>query len=625
MNKITKLIKETHIIEFLMVAFVVLTLDLIFIFRYGFGVSLGHMLIAFFNVTLVLSIISFIKKNKRRYIAYFIYILIMLTFFVTDSTLYYFKQDVTSIAMLLESGKNTMKIGLKYNPLSAYNFVVWISIFVFIFFSVRTLYKVVKMQDESMPKRTMKSWVYTLVAVIGLSLSLQTISEEDALTFDTAADKGLFVQKFGSINYHMKDIVTFTSNIFKPMIQRDNYVQQINEILTDDIAEQSPFYGLLASKNVIMIMCETCEDYAFSRTYTPNYYRLKDQSLVFTDFYVAAKTDYTYDAEFKSLTSMMYFQADNYMYSRATNFYPTALPNMLKNNGYSVNSYHNFNKEFFNRHIMHESFGFDRYLALEDLDIEITDDWALDSIMFEQFKDEIAPLQEQPFYSFIITVTPHGPHNYIRENLLPYYEMLDQDPNYVDETIEFRTITAAQMDFDKGLGILLDDLEAKNLMDDTIILIYSDHKNYSSLPITFEHTPNSDIPYEVDKLPFILYAKELGHQEVDILSSHYDITPTLLDLLGIPFYRDLYYGQSIFLENRIDKPIILSHSNWITLTHLVRFDEVVSGTLSPEAFIKIKLEIYGTIELFEMIMFSNYYAMDDRFFEIPEIHTQNDA
>ena len=75
--------------------------------------------------------------------------------------------------------------------------------------------------------------------------------------------------------------------------------------------ELSSFEG----QNVILIQCETCEQYAFSRAYTPNYYRLYDEGIRFDNFYSAAKSNYTYDAEMKALSSMMYFQADNFMYS----------------------------------------------------------------------------------------------------------------------------------------------------------------------------------------------------------------------------------------------------------------------------------------------------------------------
>ena len=166
---------------------------------------------------------------------------------------------------------------------------------------------------------------------------------------------------------------------------------------------------------------------------------------------------------------------------------------------------------------------------------------------------------------------------------------------------------AAQMDLDKGLGILLDDLESKNLLDSTTIVLYSDHKNYSSQEMTFKYTENSEIPYEVDKVPMIIYSSVLGSGEMDVLGSHYDLTPTIMDLLGIPYYKDFYYGQSLFLENRVDKPIILAYSSWISNEMVVYDEMIVGGSEDFDRFMEIRLSIFNTIDLFEKMFMSNYF------------------
>ncbi|MBU1142704.1 MAG: sulfatase-like hydrolase/transferase [Firmicutes bacterium] len=619
MNFIKRIAQNSQIVEFLFIIFVVFTFDAIFIIRYGFGVTFGHWLIAFFNVAIVISTLSFIKKNKYRYLAYFIYILVMFTFFLTDSTLYFFKQDVTSIAMLLESGKNTMRIGLKYNPLSPYGVILWGIILLFLVFSFKFLKEIVKLHPENNPKRFVFRTIYLIISMLGLFFSPRFINETDALVFDTPADKSLFVQKFGSITYHAKDIVTYAGNAIKPLFYADEYIEELDQIVTETIANQSSLFGVLEGQNVIMIMCETCEDFAFSREHTPNYYRLYDEGIHFNNFYSAAKSNYTYDAEFKSLTSMMYFQADNFMYSFGDNTYHNALPYVLGDFGYTANSFHNYYQNFFNRDMIHPNMGFERYYAFEDLEIEENENWPLDSIMFEKFKDLIAPVQEEPFFSFVMTVTPHGPHNKYREELQEYYEELENDPKYADAPLELLTITAAQMNFDEGLGTLLSDLESKNLLEDTLIIIYSDHKNYSSFPITYEYSnpETRDIPYEMEKVPMIIYSQKLGSSENNTLTSHYDITPTVMDLLGITYYQDYYYGQSIFLDQKEDRPIILSFSSWISHENVVMFDQVLSGNDNEEDYLAKKSWVYQMIERYEKMFQSNYFV--DRITYLPKL------
>ena len=59
MQIIKKLAKESKVIEFVLVMLIVFSFDFIFIFRYGFGLSFIHVLIAFFNVALIFSVIAF--------------------------------------------------------------------------------------------------------------------------------------------------------------------------------------------------------------------------------------------------------------------------------------------------------------------------------------------------------------------------------------------------------------------------------------------------------------------------------------------------------------------------------------------------------------------------------------
>ncbi|MFH0767004.1 MAG: LTA synthase family protein [Bacillota bacterium] len=616
MNTIKKIALNSKIIEFLFVVFVVFSFDFIFIMRYGFGVTLGHWLIAFFNVAIILAVLSFIRSNKARYIAYLVYILIIFTFFLTDSTLYYFKQDVTSIAMLLESGKNTMKIGLKYNPLTPYGIVVWILIIGFLIFSISVLSKIVKLSPMNRSPKYAKHVLFLIIAMLGLFFSPYVVEASDFLTFNTPADKSLFVQKFGSITYHTKDIVTYANNSIKPILFGDEYIEIINESLDESPADQSPLYGVLEGQNVIMIMCETCEEYAFTREYTPNFYRLYDEGIHFNNFYSAAKSNYTYDAEFKSLTSMMYFQADNFMYSFGENEYSNALPNVLNENGYTANSFHDYYSDFFNRDVIYPNMGFEHFYALESLVVEENDNWPLDSVMFDQMRDLMVPVQDNPFLSFVITVTPHGPHLKYREELKEYYDILAQDSNYDETEIELLTLMAAQMDFDKGLGYLFDELESKELLENTTILIYSDHKNYSDHDLTMKYTPNSEIPYEIEKVPFIIYSQKLGSGNSDILTSHYDITPTIFDLLGISYIQYYYYGQSIFLDNKLDLPIIISYSSWISYGNVVLFDEIISGNFSEDDYFSKKLSVYETIDRYEKMFQSDYFR--DRQTYIPK-------
>ncbi|NCC55446.1 MAG: hypothetical protein EOM11_08220, partial [Erysipelotrichia bacterium] len=256
---------------------------------------------------------------------------------------------------------------------------------------------------------------------------------------------------------------------------------------------------------------------------------------------------------------------------------------------------------------MHPQLGFENYYGREDMIFSETEFWPKDSEMFDSMKDLMVPIQDNPFFTFIITVTSHGPYGEYRDELDEYYQILLNDPNYMEAEQEYLTLLAAQMDFDKGLGILLDDLEEKELMDDTLIVLYSDHKNYSSPEITDKYSTNAVDELDVNRVPMLIYGKGLTPEVSETLSSHYDITPTVLDLLGIAYYQDFYYGESLFLNERSELPIILSLSTWILDSYRLLYDEVVYGEVTQDEIEVTRSFVLAKIDFFEKLFITDYF------------------
>lgn len=600
--------KHRRIYEYILIIAIILGLDGLFLLRYDFSLTLLRWSLDLFIIAILISVISFIRNKLWRYILELTTILIALTFFITDSTLYFYKKDITSIAMLIESFRDTMTIGLKYSPLEVFPLYGWLLILIFVTIGAIVLKKLIFKENQYSTKKQLRLNVINLIiSILGLISTTLFINDYEHSILDYPNDKVRFIENFGSITYHVQDISLYTSSLIIPDSTSEEYKEEIIEETQFTVAQTSPYFGLFEGKNVVFIMCETCEEYAYSREYTPNYFRLRDQSIYFSEFFSAAKSNYTYDAEFKSLTSMMYFLSDNYMYSYEENTFQNAIPYILKDKGYSTSSFHDFTKTFFNRNQMHPQLGFENYYGREDMVFSETEFWPKDSEMFESMKDLMVPIQENPFFTFIITVTSHGPYNEYRQELDEYYQILLNDPTYDEAELEYLTLIAAQMDFDKGLGILLDNLEDKQLMDDTLIVLYSDHKNYSSPEITDKYSTDVNDSLDVNRVPMLIYGQGLNPGINDVLSSHYDITPTVLDLLGISYYQDFYYGESLFLTERSNIPIILSLSTWITNSYRLLNNEIVSGEVIIDEIETTRSYVLEKIDFFEKLFITDYF------------------
>lgn len=607
--KLLKIVNQFgFILEFLLLFLFTVFFDVLLMARFDITIEPRYIIIMLASAAILISALVFIKHKKWRFGLYVAYIVLQLGMFIADSCLYFFKTDLISLAMLLEIG-NALTIGLRYNIFVTFPFLVWVFMFLFTILVGFALYYLT-FKVEKTHSWTSYRYLFIIVSATILALSGSFVLDTDKTLYKAPEDKKAFFQTFGLSTYHQRDLVAILERIFIYPFEKPGYIKEIDERWSDPTTLTTDQTGLFQGKNVIMIMCETCEMYAFDEDLTPNFYRLLNNSFHFTNAYSAAKLNYTYDAEFKSLVSQMYFKTDNYMYTLSNNTFSTALPYVLKENGYTTNAFHNYMRQFFNRDNIYQGLGFERYYAADEMTFSQHDYWALDSEMFEQMVDVMAPVQDKPFYSFVITLTAHGPHYIERNELAEYYAEINNHPEHANKEISFKTLMAAQMDLDKGLGYLLTHLEENQLIDDTIIVLYSDHKNYSSFDMTLKYKETSSNPHDINKIPYLIFSNGMDNVSITKYTSHYDMTPTIFDLLGIPYYQEYYYGESVF-SNNPQKPIIFNYTSWMNSSMIVLenkivwYDELIIS--DPDQYLSQMNDfIYQEIILSETILLTNY-------------------
>jgi hypothetical protein len=104
-------------------------------------------------------------------------------------------------------------------------------------------------------------------------------------------------------------------------------------------------------------------------------------------------------------------------------------------------------------------------------------------------------------------------------------------------------------------------LSERGLADDVLVLVVGDHglryaAEFESLGLRYSH---SDFSFDV---PFLLYAPGLVDSTVTVpfSTSHVDITPTLLRLVGEDVRAMLHDGQYVFDEALADRVLYLPNS-----------------------------------------------------------------
>ncbi|HET8934096.1 MAG TPA: sulfatase-like hydrolase/transferase [Polyangiales bacterium] len=115
--------------------------------------------------------------------------------------------------------------------------------------------------------------------------------------------------------------------------------------------------------------------------------------------------------------------------------------------------------------------------------------------------------------------------------------------------------------FDRLFGRLLEQLAQRGLAEDVIIVVAGDHglryaEEFESLGRSYSH---SDLSFNV---PFLLYAPGLIDAPVQLSypTSHIDISPTLLHLLGVPTDGLLHDGDYMLDARLNDRILFLSNS-----------------------------------------------------------------
>ncbi|HEX3076323.1 MAG TPA: LTA synthase family protein [Lachnospiraceae bacterium] len=438
-----------------------------------------------------------------------------------------------------------------------------------------------------------------------------------------------------------------TGNFIYEMLRGDTEsvdisdLSDIEETIYEKRCDTSIYHGISSGNNLVMILAESFEWYPltiYSKEQTaqiyPNLSKLMEESVLCDNFYSREKTDTA-----ESLMIVGSNPTGKYTHNDfADNSYPYSLPNLYRQQALSegddaviIKSYHQNKGSFYNRNHAHKSFGFDELVDVDDMKkFGVVNTWdsqkrerTLDSLTMNAMKDDMFPT-DQRFFTYWITFSTHGFYHE-RENLSEYYALFDklgvfpkgdQYENYL------RTYAAAVADLDKAIGIMLDDLDRKQLLDNTTIAIIADHNTYYNSLSNYAKNIDTQYNPELYRVPVIIYDQKLN-EAMDIVgdsrilskfTTTSDIVPTLLDLLGISAWDNLYLGSTMFNKER--ESIIYSRAyNLFINDQYIGYSlndlkyEAPSSTLAMKSEFEAKaLAHLNKLEIIDKIFYSDYFS-----------------
>lgn len=340
----------------------------------------------------------------------------------------------------------------------------------------------------------------------------------------------------GTYEYLIKD---FYNSFLKKdnVIEGKKFVQ--NYIKNNNNKKTNEYTNLFKDKNLIFIMMESMDNWMVNEEVTPTMYEMMNHGFNFTNHYSPGYvTGETANTEFIANTGMypsINKLSPNYAY--VDNDYPYSIANLFKKEGYITNSFHRSSGFIYNRENMHLSLGYNKYHSY--LDMGIDDNYLdLDSYIIRDGYNQIVQLNDK-FMSFIITYSPHSPYNY--EKIECTTNLDDIKEIYPDITNEeYLCGFSAARETDNMFKLLLEKLKEDNLLEDTVIVAFSDHPN--NLVILDDETE------KLNKTKFFIYNSNMGSNQIETITSSINILPTVINLFGID-NEYLYTGYDALSTN----------------------------------------------------------------------------
>lgn len=429
----------------------------------GFGFMPEYLL---YDLSLIL-IISFIVYAIPNYIAqYVIFTLILLVqtiLIYVNYSLYTIYGDLFSIEMLSLLGEATAAITSNFIYFSV--ILQLIAIFLAIAIVGAIILQYCRKDKIRVKQHYSVFCVIALVAVQCFSLSyfinkrneinnIRTVTQNESVIDDNLLMNTLFIKtasyrKFGTYGYISNMLFSNTSKIQERLAEKAIEYMNNGNRYTSDVSE---VFGVDEGNNVIVIMMESLEWFGFgdgtydpnvenlSYELTPNIYSLiygedyledtdnlnvSNDSVIATNFYAKSKTNYSEAQGILGIypigQNLTDIAGDDY--DGSTNAFGYALPNILKNKGYTTSYVHSNVINFYDRDKTHGNLGFENVIGKDSLlddegnpiytDSELWwEHWDSEADFARNAIDYLVPNTDNPFYTFYLTVSSHGSYVY---------------------------------------------------------------------------------------------------------------------------------------------------------------------------------------------------------------------
>ncbi len=328
--------------------------------------------------------------------------------------------------------------------------------------------------------------------------------------------------------------------------------------------KQNEKTGLFSGNNLIMIVGESFSSYAVSEKYTPTLYKMQHEGFFFTNFYNPIWGVSTSDGEYVACTGLIPKAGVWSMRESSENSLPFTMGNQFRKLGIQTRAYHNHYAEYYGRTESHPNLGY-LYKGL-GTGLKVKEQWPESDLeMIELSAPEYLTPEEDgkiaPFHVYYMTVSGHLNYTFTGNAMSKKNKTAVADLAMSDAC---RAYMACNIELDKAMKKLLDELEEAGELENTVIVLSGDHYPYGlkNEEISEFLGHNVDPVFELYKSSLIIYRPGMKPETVDKYCSSLDIIPTLSNLFGLEYDSRLLMGRDIFSDAA--PLVIFKNRSWIT-------------------------------------------------------------
>lgn len=291
--------------------------------------------------------------------------------------------------------------------------------------------------------------------------------------------------------------------------------------------------------NILYIVIDSWRFDTMTEGVTPNIYRFAQQSLVFEDHYSGANSTRT------GIFTLFYGLPGTYWHAMLAEQRGAVLIDQLLAQGYRLGIYASaklFSPEF------------DRTVFAAVKDLRLRSEGGSPQERDRNITDEFGDFLDgatQPFFGFLFYDSPHG-YDFPPGYPLPFqpswsavnYVLLDND---FDRTPFFNRYKNSVNYVDSLVGEVLQRLEEKGLLENTVVLITGDHgQEFNDNKLNYWGHNSNFSPWQT-RVPLVIRWPGKQQRHIHHQTSHFDITPTVMhDLLGCKNdFRDYSSGKHL--------------------------------------------------------------------------------